>query len=311
MVSVQIGSSVHPDQVGLRLDFELRFLRDEGFSPQVRRYSRGAMTFHTVECPHPAPLGRAASPASPPSMVRHHLANAISDLIVNVWEKDLVQKLVNQESRGLNEGERRTVTRHALALLNGYSSRPGPGLLRKISRKGHVLRQVDSYLSSNDLLIIEGFIKFRLREYLAHLEEAVEQALDEFVLHKEYREFVLLLRHFLNAQEPRMDRTHVIISADHSFRLVDEDGSSVSEQYLEGCIAEGSSREVNRDDLLVSALITIAPREVRLHVPPAWDSEGVRTLKAVFLDRLTVCHGCELCNNAASKTKEENERSLH
>jgi putative sporulation protein YtxC len=312
LVSVQIGSTGYPEQVGVRLDFELRFLRDEGFMPQVSKGSKGPLTLYTVECSPPQPTGARDTAAGTSSgMVRHHLANAVSDLIVNVWEKDLVDRLVHQESKGLDESERLTVTRHALALLNGFSERPGPGLLRKIGRKGHVLRQVDTYLASHDLLLIEGFIRFRLREYLGHLSSAVEQALEEFMLQKEYREFVLLLRHFLNAQEPRLDRVHVVIAPDRSFKLLDEEGTSISQDYLEECVSEGATRDVNRDDLLISALITIAPREVKLHVRPDCEGEGLATLRAVFLDRLTTCNGCELCEGLLSMAPDGHERLLH
>lgn len=311
METIQIGSAGNADQVQQRLEFEASFMRDEGFAVDLTRLDAGGDTFFAVRCQPTESSAIYGEPDELASMVRHHLANAVSDLIVNLWERDLLGKLVNQECGTLSSDERSLVTRYAEMVLDGHPWQSSAGLMRKVARKGRVLREIDSYLSSNAVLNIDGFLRFRLGEYTALLENAVEQALDEFMLEKEYREFILLLRHFLAAQEPRLDQVHVIVKRDGSFRLVDDEGSSITEQFLADCLMETGTRDVNRDDLLISALITVAPRKVRLHLAKGTDTEGLKTLRAVFAERLTTCHGCEICGFGTVKPIEEREGLFH
>lgn len=312
MEKIQIGSAGHPEQVLQRLEFEAAFMREEGFVVDVVRRRRGAVTYHEVYC---RPTDRVAAAygeaAEQASLVRHHLANAVSDLIVNLWEKKIIASLVAQECGALEPDERRLVARHAEVVLDGGSYPQDGGLGRKVARKGHVLRQVDGYLVENRVLDIDGFVRFRLKDYMRLLESVIEQAVDEFMVEKEYREFILLLKHFLAAQEPRVDRVHVLVSRDGGFRLVDDEGCSISEQFLAECLTESGTKDVNRDDLLISALITIAPRRLKLHLPSGAEGEGLRTLRAVFADRLSVCHGCDLCGLKALRLAEESEKKVY
>jgi putative sporulation protein YtxC len=302
---IQIGAAAHCEQVRQRLEFEASFMRDEGFDVRITPSKRGSMTFYDVNCrPTPAAT-KLGSPEDLECIVRQHLANAVSDLVVNLWERQLLRRIAKGECNDLEPTERSQVVAQAEMVLDGHPWRREAGVMRKVARKGYVLQEVDRYLASHRVLIIDGFIRFRLRRYLGQLEEAMEQAVDEFMLEKEYREFISLLRNFLAAQEPRVDRVHVLVRGDGGFRLVDDNGSSVSERFLTECLHESGTKDINLDDLLVSALITIAPRRVRLHAPVGTDSEGLRTLRAVFSDRLTVCHGCELCGMRIQRDEAE------
>ncbi len=311
METIHIGSSGHPEQVRQRIEFEGQFLRDEGFVVEIEEESVGSISFLRVDCESTEATAGFGGAEDQASLIRQHLANAISDLIVNVWEQDVLQRIVNSEYRNLGEDDRAVVLRESQRLLDGGADDGETGLLRKVGRKGHILREVATYFETEDLLIIEGFLNFRLGAYVGHLETAVEKAVDEYVLQKEYREFILLLRHFLNAQEPRIERVHVLVSPDGGFRLLDDAGTAISERYLEQCLSEAGQKDINRDDLLISALITIAPKRLKLHSLPGMDNDGLRTLRAVFSDRLTICRGCDLCGLRLRRPYEEHEHLFH
>lgn len=311
METIHIGSSGHPNQVRQRIEFEGQFLRDEGFIVEIQEEALGTVSFLRIDCEPTEATAGFGSPEDQASLIRQHVANAISDLIVNVWEQDVLRRMVNSEYRSLSEDDRLMVIKQSQRLLDGGPDSKEAGLLRKVGRKGHILKEVAAYLETEDLLIIEGFINFRLTGYVSHLETTVEKAVDEYVLQKEYREFIMLLRHFLNAQEPRIERVHVLVSSDGEFRLLDDAGTAISEQYLEQCLSDAGQKDINRDDLLISALITIAPRRLKLHALPGMDNDGLRTLRAVFSDRLTICRGCDLCGLRLRRPYEEHEHLFH
>jgi hypothetical protein len=69
-------------------------------------------------------------------------------------------------------------------------------------------------------------------------------------------------------------------------------------------IAEG---EINYDDLLVSSLITFAPKKIIIHCTGQFrNKELMETIKNVFSGRVFICQGCDVCmvNMAKSENKK-------
>jgi hypothetical protein len=83
-----------------------------------------------------------------------------------------------------------------------------------------------------------------------------------------------------------------------AFRLRDKDRQVIESDYLDGILLDQADTEMNYEDLLVSALITLAPKEVVLHIKNEGQYDNtVTTLKNVFSNRVMVCMGCDLCLN--------------
>jgi hypothetical protein len=55
--------------------------------------------------------------------------------------------------------------------------------------------------------------------------------------------------------------------------------------------------DVNYDDLLISALITIAPARIVLHFQD--ERNVIGTIQDVFIERVALCQGCSLCKPGA------------
>jgi len=227
-------------------------------------------------------------------MFHHHLANALSDLIINEWERIILGDLVRTHYENLTKGEQSAIVSAATRNLDCRTD-GRPDLLRKIDRKGRILRLILDYLAGQKELNIDGFITFRLRDYRVELNDAVGHAVDDFLMEKEYLEFINLLRYFVEAQESKLKLVHVIILPDGLFKLVDPKGSAINREYLTEAFLDVEP-DLNSEDLLVSALITIAPERIVLHCPAELDRlEHLETIRSVFESRLTTCRGCSLC----------------
>lgn len=128
------------------------------------------------------------------------------------------------------------------------------------------------------------------------LEQALEEAIDEYLMEKEYDEFIRLLRYFVEAQEPRLEKVHVVLNSGGGFQLYDNENRNLSGDYLEGFLVDMADNELNYEDLLISSLITIAPRQVILHpVDKGRCYSTIGVLKSVFGERLIQCGGCSHC----------------
>jgi putative sporulation protein YtxC len=162
--------------------------------------------------------------------------------------------------------------------------------------KEKVLLKILDYLDQNQDLILEGFISFRLKDYQQELEGIVNSAVDEFLLEREYIEFIRLLKYFVEIQEPRIQKVQVIFKDGGKFSLLDHEDNPVKHESLDGLMVDILENEINYDDLLISALITLAPREIILHIPTQiGNGDTVKTIQNVFGPRVTRCIGCNKC----------------
>src|SRR5690606_24115804 len=128
---------------------------------------------------------------------------------------------------------------------------------------------------------------FRMKEYLQELDGCVETALRRLEAEREHREFVALLHFLLENQEPRVELVHVLPGRGGSFSLLDGEGWAIDHHYLEGFVFDLAFGEVNLEDLLVSALVTLSPVRIVLH--PPLEALDTAFLREVFAERLTGC----------------------
>lgn len=233
-------------------------------------------------------------------LVKHYIAKVVSDFIVGRWEKIILSNMTKHQYYYLTDEEKGYVLTKAREMLEGVSAPTGLNswLLYKPNRKNEILERIFEYLNSHDDLNIDGFINFRLRDYLDDLKKVLEQAADEFMMEKEYQEFIRLLKYFVDIQEPRVEKVHVRLTSNGTFQLYDGGtNTAINQNYLDGFQIEMKENEINYDDLLISALITLAPREVILHIRDTVKVKTVvSTVTGVFGDRAVICGGCQFCS---------------
>ncbi|MDH7479933.1 MAG: putative sporulation protein YtxC, partial [Syntrophomonadaceae bacterium] len=169
-----------------------------------------------------------------------------------------------------------------------------PGTLS--SRKGKILFKVLEYLNEYNQVVIDGLVRFRLKEYLNQLKEAMEMAVEEHLLEREYHEFIRLLQYFVEIQEPRVAQAHVMMHSGGTFRIFDANGNPVGNEYMEGFLLDVVDSSINYEDLLISALITIAPRQIIIHTAESGRLTGaIDAIERVFGKKVATCNGCREC----------------
>ena len=113
---------------------------------------------------------------------------------------------------------------------------------------------------------------------------------------REYKEFIRLLRYFVDIQEPKYDTIHVIAGFEDKYILLDEKKGEITNECIQEFVNEIQDGEINYDDLLVSTLITFAPRKIVIHCTgQIKNKELLETIKNVFSGKVFICNGCETC----------------
>ncbi|HBE76929.1 MAG TPA: hypothetical protein DDW65_03990 [Firmicutes bacterium] len=235
-------------------------------------------------------------------ILRYYLANIITDLLMNNISKEFIQKITRNKFRFLAPTQLKIVLQNAYSYLNNLHE--NGDISKTLSQHNEILSEVNQYLDSNSQLYLEGFFRFRLKDYFAELEKSVELSMDNFLVEQEYHEFIHLLQYFVEVQEPRIDEVHVMIKDKENFYMLDEDKHPINHEQLQGVLTD-LNQDVDYDDLLLSALITISPRKLILHLSAK--TEIVDTIMNVFQERVVICTGCPLCSQPVSISKSGSE----
>lgn len=232
-----------------------------------------------------------------------YLAKNITDFILNFWENKLIKNIINEEYFFFSLQEKEKIYQRSMEIAKIGNPNRTKTLVYDLNRQSKIYNRIIEYLEYSNEINIEGFINFRLKDYIKELNDAVNYAVDEHMLEREYNEFIRLLKYFVDLQEPQLPLVHLVVNESGKYLLYDDQQKEVSNQYMDDFFNEITDVSIDQEDLLISALITIAPSKIHLHFPhenPISD-ETIMTIEQVFTDAVEFCYGCTWCNNIKTK----------
>lgn len=240
--------------------------------------------------------------------IRLATINVLADYIISQYETKLLCKILNINYCYFSPTERRDILKIAQKNLNDLDCKNMLNSLYNIRRKNIIIKKLMEYFDSNSEINIDGFVTFRLQDYIKDLENIVEKAVDDYLMEREYNEFIRLLKYFVEVQDPKLEIVHIVASEDNKYVLYDEHQNEITNQCIEDFMNEVTTGEMNYDDLLVSSLITLAPHSVVIHgINNMKNKELLDTIKNVFIGKVISCDDCSLCGQ---KVKIEEKAPL-
>jgi len=250
---------------------ELRILRGKGMRVAFRERPPGVFRCRMNE---PRLFGRRDRRG-----FRQAIANAVAVFVIQEWDYYVGRRLpagTGWTSNGDWEMVRARL-KSDRSLFDGY--------------RQECVNRLVSYLEDNNRLDVDGFVNFRMQDFIDHVEKAAGRILDDLLLEQENREFISILRQFVERQEQPLDMVHVVMMSGNRFQIYDRSMQVVTKSVdaAPGAVDD----EVRQEDLLISALVTLAPRQVTLHgkcMPATYN-----TLTEVFPGALHRCTGCRYC----------------
>lgn len=284
-----IGTIKHVEHLKEHLGYEFRSLEKEGVYIVMSQRVQGKINFIDLNL---VTNDNTISDENLPPIVRGRVAQALSDIIVDELEEPIIRRILKRDYVHFPLEEQAEVFDFVLQEL-----KQEPAINNRNIRKHKVLTRLLEYLESNNEIILEGFLRFRLKEYMTALESAVDHAVDDYVMEKEYGEFIRLLRYFVETQEPGIDEAHVIVAPNGKFWITDAKGKPLRNDAVDDLVVEMTEGDIEYEDIVMSTLITIAPRKVIIHKHENVECTGtyLETINKVFGDRVKTCTGCARC----------------
>ncbi len=226
------------------------------------------------------------------------ISSFLSLLVIDELEEELINKILIQNYFYFDVNERKEI-------LNLYFDITANDFSDIFDKKFKALfESFYSFLSSHKSLVLKGFINFRIKAYMEILDDIVNEAVNSFIIEKEYLEFISLLRLYINSQPNSNKTVHIIYSNSDSL-LLDENKNiiDITEEVFKAKYL--SDITFSSNDYILNSLLTLLPSKIYIHLIEPYIDEFIHTLQAIFENRVTLCTDCNICklykNNQTKK----------
>ena len=215
------------------------------------------------------------------------LSTIITDCILLYYEPIIIKRSINYNYFYFDSLDKQTIFDNCISYIKS-----GEDETLKL-RKDEIYKVVKKYINENKSMILDGFVNFRLDEYLNTIDTVVDYSVNKYVIEKEYNEFISLLKFYIDSKEAKTNLVHLIYINNESI-LLDEDKNIISYKddifdykYL-------SDISFSSNDYALNALLTLLPKKIEVHII-GYEDEFIDTIKSIFTSRISICKNCNLC----------------
>lgn len=227
-------------------------------------------------------------------------ASAIAEYVIGDLEPELLSSIIRKKYKNNPTMDAAIIEKYCHELLHGKEWESLGSRFHEADRtrrKNKVSDELEKHLHEDTMLNIGGFLAFRLLPYRNELAEIVEYALDEYVLDKQYQEFISLLKYFVQLQETKVPIVHLLHKGGHEFTLYNESFQTLDPKPpADRIVAEMLETEMNIEDMVISSLISVSPKQITVHTRHP-DMQVIRTIETIFDGRVNVCVKCSSCSS--------------
>lgn len=217
-------------------------------------------------------------------------SNIFSSLILEFYEKNIIKRILNINYFYFTDLEQKKI----LEIVNDYlyNNKLEESILRKESIKVSCI----DYFASNKSTTLNGFVNFRMKDYVKILDNTIDLAVNKFIIDKEYTKFIDLLKSYIDSNKSSVSLVHLIYNQQFSI-LLDEFGNNI---HLDKSILDSkyvSDISFSSNDYTLNALLSLLPKKIHLHLSNETNDDFINTLKILFNNRIYICNDCTICNN--------------
>lgn len=252
-----------------------------------------------------------------------YFANTLCDFIIDNYESNILNDILVSNFFYFDKTELSEIKRICDSMLNNVplnkilpfqqlkSETANDEKISISSRKDLLINNILSYLKSSKSMILNGFLRFRIYDYINFLNDLVDSAVNEFVINKEYSEFIELLKLYIDSKPPRSELIHLIYINEESI-LLDKNRNIISLSHNNLDIPYLSDISFSSNDYALNSLLSLLPKKLIIHTSDIED-DFVNTLKLIFNSKVTICKHCSICDNykLVESKKEKNRKSLN
>jgi len=220
------------------------------------------------------------------SLFINNFCDILTDCIINFYEYENFKKIINMNYFYFSEIDRNNI-------LNNCNDFLKEDTIEKEIKKEHIYVSLLKYIDENKYFVLDGFVNFRLSKYIKVLDNIVDSAVNDFLIEREYNEFISLLKLYIDSKKSSNETIHLIymnnesILLDNNKNVISIDDNILDAKYL-------SDITFSSNDYALNTLLKILPEKILLHIIDEED-EFINTLKLIFENNINTCNHCSIC----------------
>ena len=200
--------------------------------------------------------------------------NGIIELILIILKDKNLKEYIWNNYRNLNNEEKEEIYREAKCLLD----KKEPFIINTIYNK------LVEFIESEKVLNIDGFFRFRMRDFMVYISIISDIALEEYLIKRDKNQFINTLKYFIESQEHKIDLLIIHIMKDSSFRFFDRNGIEINNKESEEMMSMIMKEDLNLKDCLISVLLSLCPKKVEIidDLKNETSKEIIENMKIIF-----------------------------
>lgn len=216
------------------------------------------------------------------------VANLILDTILEFYQEKIIKRIINVNYFYFDDFERNIIFENCVEFLKQD----------EFEIKETLFKEIKAYIKDNRNIVLEGVANFRINEYIKLIDNIVDMSVNKYIIEKEYKEFINLLKIYVNTSESKMEIIHLIyvngesILLDKDKNIIQIDCNINNAKYL-------SDITFSSNDIALNTLLSLLPKKIQIHLITKED-EFINTLKSIFDNRVELCTDCNICRTYKS-----------
>ena len=211
------------------------------------------------------------------------VSRLITDVIINFYQEKILKRIININYFYFDNFERNIIYEDCNEFIEQD----------KENIQETIFTQVKKYLLESRNIVLDGVVNFRLNEYIKLLDNVVDMAVNKYIIEKEYKEFINLLKIYVNSSDSKTDVLHLIYVNGESI-LLDKDKNIIQMDYNINNAKYLSDITFSSNDIALNTLLSLLPKKIEIHIINKED-EFINTLKLIFENRIRICTECNIC----------------
>ncbi|SFA89089.1 putative sporulation protein YtxC [Clostridium frigidicarnis] len=227
-----------------------------------------------------------------------NVSKILYKIIVDVFKQKEMYGFLTDTYFFLRSDELPDVSERIINALTGDEKIQDDASIYCMNRRNNIISKIKECIEENKEINISGFITFRMKYLIEDFEAIVDKVVEKYLVEKEYNEFVKLLKYFVEVQESKIDEVNIIADNKGEYHIKDKDGKDILAEFVEELVdCKLGMVGINIEDVIVSGLITNAPKIVKIHGEQNFvNKEILETIKNVFANRVVFCNNCFMCS---------------
>lgn len=167
-----------------------------------------------------------------------------------------------------------------------------------------ILDKIQECIEENKEVNINGFLTFRMRELREDIEDIIEKVVEGYMVEKEYKEFIKLLKYFVDIQESKMEKVNIYVLENAKYKITDGYDEDIFTSFLKDLSECKLGIDANVEDIIISGLITNSPKCINIYGREnCANKEFIDTIVNVFGDRVRICSDKKMCEKSIDMQK--------